>query len=165
MNLRNMRAGERRKFAKSMQENGATIMIGVTGLSFARAILPVLLLLGVVGVGFAQSHGHAGTNGLLALGGLSLGTVAVENSATSVKALKQKKVNLKTEADGIIAGAVDKGFSAEDRTKLDGLKEQIVAIDGDIERIEAFREVERSYGSAARADAPEAAKKAIRIDR
>jgi HK97 family phage major capsid protein len=154
MDQRNMTAGERRKTGRYFQEFGRTIGIGVTGFSFLRAVLPLLFMVGLVGA-YALQTGHGHGHGVGTLGFAAMGAVLTDHG-TSVKVLKQKKVNLKAEADSIIAGAVDKGFSAEERTKLDAIKEQIVAVNGDIERIDAFRDIERSHISV---DAPEAAKK------
>jgi HK97 family phage major capsid protein len=162
MDQRNMRAGERRKVARYAEEFGRTMGIGITGFSFARAILPVLLLFGIVAFAGAESHGHHSNHAMLGLAGLGLGTAVVDGSALSVKALKQKIVTLKTEADGIITAAADKGFTDDGRTRLDAIHAEILSAKGDVERIEAFRATERAvpnYGDAARADISEQAKK------
>jgi HK97 family phage major capsid protein len=158
-----MRAGERRSVGRYAREFGQTVGIGVTGLSIGRAFLPVLLLFGIVGFAFAESHVGHSTHGTMSLGILGLGTAVVDHTA-NVKVLRQQKVDLKAKGDAILGkvAAEKRALTAEETTEFDAITSQIAALNGTVDRIEAFRDTERKaphYGEAGRADASEAAKK------
>ncbi len=60
MNWKHLRAGERRKLARNLEENVAARRIGVVGMSLARMLTPVFVLLGLSAIAYSTlSFGEA----------------------------------------------------------------------------------------------------------
>lgn len=72
-----------------------------------------------------------------------------------IKALRQKKIDLKNKADQILASASDREFTAEERTSLDTIKAELAQAETDIATVEALLANSPAAGDGARADADE----------
>jgi HK97 family phage major capsid protein len=146
-------AGEKRKFFRNMRENVSARQIGVAGLNLAFVLGPFALLFMIAAVLFMSNHPHAGV-----MTAAAVPLVPVAN----IKMLRQKDADLRNEAQRIFDASKDRGFNAEERTRLDAIKAEVKTVGEDITRVESFldgvrREV--AAGEGARAEASNAAKK------
>jgi HK97 family phage major capsid protein len=126
--MRGWTAGERRKFSTNMREFGGNIQIGFTGFSLLRAVMPALLLLGVVGMAFAtEAHGggHGHHTGFM---GVGLGTAVVQ-----ARELREQRGGIYKEMEKLIALPAMSPEQREQFNKMDAdqqaLKDRIDMIE------------------------------------
>jgi HK97 family phage major capsid protein len=135
-------AGEKRKFYRNMRENQSARQIGVASLSLLMLLGPfaILLLIGFVLCG--GSHLFSGHSGH-AVG--SLAAVAPVLVAGNIKLLRQRDHELRSEGMALINTAAEhkRGFTDDERKRIDAIKAEREVLAGDIERTEAFLDAER----------------------
>jgi HK97 family phage major capsid protein len=141
MKMKFRSAGEKRKFYRNMRENVSARQIGVAGFSLLALLGPLALLL-LVGVAlFGGFHLFSGQSGH----GVAL-AVAPVLVAGNIKLLRQKDSDLRTEGMALINAAAEhkRGFTDEERKRIDAIKSERAVLAGDIERTESFLDAERS---------------------
>lgn len=135
-----MRAGERRKLARNLQENVFARQLGVVGFLLSLKSLPIVaMILMVVGVSWASNiDTHPGV-------ALALAAPAMVFGSSNIKALRQKKVEL-VKAQRVM---LDK-LTTEDRdfNEAEGAKYQenigaLASVEAKLEREEKLLEAER----------------------
>jgi HK97 family phage major capsid protein len=148
MNQRSWKAGERRKFAKSMRENGRTIAIGVVGFSFARAVMPILVLAAMIGGGtlFALNPSHHGYGGTFA-GAVALGGIT---AAADRNDLLQAKGKLVADMRAVLnkATAEKRDLTADEQSTYDKMEKDLDAIIANIKRLDTIEAHERDLSQA-----------------
>lgn len=148
-----MRAGERRKLHRNLQENVFARQVGVVGLLLCLRSIPVLAcLLLFVGVSFATSGEHTTGASLAfaALPGMVMGS-------SNILALRQKKTTLVKAQRTLLNTIHSEGrdFSeSESATYEDNIK-ALEAIEKNLEREERLMVAERGMGSLNADDMPE----------
>lgn len=142
MNQRNWTAGERRKFARNMQENVTARQVGFVGFRFGLLLVPILLMLGLGVAAYASASGHAG----VALAAAAPALFVPKN----INALRQRKADLRGEASKILAKADEAGgkFSDDEKAKLATMKAEMEQINDFIAATELFLQEERSPNAA-----------------
>jgi HK97 family phage major capsid protein len=142
MNHGTIKMRERRSMTRYAREFGGTMGIGFTGFSMLRSIMPVLLLLGVVGVAFAHNHGaHAAGHGFSAMG--AVGAITLEQKdfdqlksdfTEGIKSLRENLGKFKEDADKEIK-AVGK-MSEDTKQNIDKTLSEISEFKGRLTAIE-----------------------------